>query len=240
MHLEKTSVWGTFGWHELQCRPCTFPFRLSENNWRQWREHVGKGKSNWNHILSRVALLALKIAPPRMVRTTSRRNHHPLQVILKEENRAVSLKIFYCYLILLSWILFTQSRKSTKKNLLSKIFLVEKIIRRLLIPYYSKVYTFQKKKKKDFKKIENLPNPVSRLSVKADIKRRKIYQRSLGTILQRRESSSTRKIDIIQSIRASFSTDWGVACATKKTRYSRVEGCGDRRKISNPILRAIK
>lgn len=79
-----------------------------------------------------------------MVRTTSRRNHHPLQVILKGENRAVSLKIFYCYLILLSWILFT------KKNLLSKIFLVEKIIRRLLIPYCSKVYTFQKKKEKEF------------------------------------------------------------------------------------------
>ena len=52
------------------------PFRLSENNRRrQWREHVGKGKSNWNTILSRVALLALKIAPPRMLRTTSRRNH---------------------------------------------------------------------------------------------------------------------------------------------------------------------
>lgn len=131
---------------------------------------MGKGKSNWNHILSRVALLALKIAPPRIVRTTSRRNHHPLQVILKEENRAVSLKIFYCYLILLSWILFTQSRKSTKKNLLSKIFLVEKIIRRLLIPYYSKVYTFQKKKKRISKRLKiclilslvSLSKPISK------------------------------------------------------------------------------
>lgn len=74
-------------------------------------------------------LLALKIAPPRMVR--SRRNH-PLQAILKE-NRSLWNLPSLLEILLLSWILLipiTVLRKSMKKNPLSKwskIFLLRKI-----------------------------------------------------------------------------------------------------------------
>lgn len=101
--------------------------------------------------MSRVALLALKIAPPRMVRTTSRRNH-PLQAILKG-SRAVSLKPSVVVLDPPILDPFDPDHSVTKVNEEKSAFKMvenfpsQKDSRRLLILLYTLKYI---KKKKEF------------------------------------------------------------------------------------------
>lgn len=143
-----------------------------------------------------------------MVRTTSRRNH-PLQAILKG-SRAVSLKPSVVVLDPPILDPFDPDHSVTKVNEEKSAFKMvenfppQKDSRRLLILLYTLKYI---KKKKNFKKIENLSNPVS---VKADIKQK---------ILQRINASPSRKHNLSIVLK-------GLGCGMQRKKRRRLESGG--------------